>query len=168
MSSEDQRLIESEEEMEEVLMLALRSEHVDTADLAQRLTQIADEAGISPQQLEIAKQQFAERKRHRVSDQMEKDLLDEDFRRFGMWVRELLILHLFIGFTANLGMWAMATKAKIDPAFQQVFFGIWIMLFIVHLAYYFKMTTDKGTKAFAEFREGRERRRRIRREGLDG
>ena len=85
--------IRSDEDIEEILRLAVRQGHEGTADLRKRLEESAGELGISPEALQRAEQQY-----------FSKRGVEEELREYQENRRRGAIGHLIAYLVVNLGL----------------------------------------------------------------
>jgi len=71
--SESFENLRSEEDVEEILRLAVRQTGTDTGSLRERLSQSATELGISPEALAQAEKEWAEKRRNEVGREAETE-----------------------------------------------------------------------------------------------
>lgn len=85
--------ITSDEDVEEILKLAIRQSHESTTDLRQRLQQTATELGITPEAIARAEQQYFQGK-----------TIKEELREYDEERRRSARLHLISYIAVNLGL----------------------------------------------------------------
>ncbi|MBS1708923.1 MAG: 2TM domain-containing protein [Armatimonadetes bacterium] len=78
---EEQEHLQSDEDMEAILRLAVRRSPFDD-DLRSRLRQTADELGITPEQLAAAEAEYALKKKQDETTRAEREAYETDFAAF--------------------------------------------------------------------------------------
>ncbi len=142
--------INSEEDVEEILKLAIRQSHESTTDLKLRLQQTATELGIAPEAIARAEQQYFQGK-----------TIKEELREYDEERRRSARLHLISYIAVNLGLLGINLLTALgdrDPSLWALYplmgWGIGLMIHLGSVYFTKPSVTDD------EFLSWRRRRNR--------
>ncbi|MEZ5163072.1 MAG: 2TM domain-containing protein [Fimbriimonadaceae bacterium] len=152
--------LQSDDDLEAILKIAVREGTGTTADLRDRLQMAADELGLSPEQLAAAEEKYKKEKSTFRLKERRSELRERDWQQFRKKQKSDFFSHFTTYLTVNAFMFAMdwMTGGGIDWAyFPLLGWGIGVT---IHMFCVLNAESSENQKEFEKFHRKQMRKRK--------
>lgn len=156
--ADSQDHLKTDDDVEEILRLAIRQSGASSDELRQRLEQSAQELGISPEQLAAAEAQYRAEQEALIAKDQAIASEKEDYARYRRSQRDELLQHIaaYVAVNGFLAFIDIRGGNGLSWAFWPMLgWGIGVFC---HIAAYLFPNTDDGLKGFRKWRKRHGRR----------